>query len=115
MNRFRELRIENGYKSQANLAKILFVNQTAVSQWERGVTTPSSAILIKLCDLYGVSADYLLGRSDEKQPATVSDGGLTEEQQEIIHLFEAASPEKREAAMAVLRLREARGRQKGSP
>lgn len=63
MNRFREQRLKAGYKSQADLAKILFVNQTAVSQWERGVTTPSPPILLKLSQLYGVSTDYLLGQN----------------------------------------------------
>ena len=63
MNRFREQRLRAGYKSQADLAKLLFVNQTAVSQWERGVTTPSPPILLKLSQLYGVSTDYLLGKN----------------------------------------------------
>lgn len=72
MNRFREQRIKAGFRSQADLAKVLFVNQTAVSQWERGVTTPSSQLLIKLANLYGVTTDYLLG----KEPlANESSGG----------------------------------------
>ena len=72
MNRFREQRIKHGYKSQKELADILYVNQTAVSQWERGITTPSSQLLIKLSELYGVTTDYLLGR-DEKESTTPSD------------------------------------------
>ena len=72
MNRFREQRRKHGYKSQKELADILFVNQTAVSQWERGITTPSSQLLIKLSELYGVTTDYLLGR-DEKESTTPSD------------------------------------------
>lgn len=74
MNRFREQRLRAGYKSQADLAKLLFVNQTAVSQWERGVTTPSPPILLKLSQLYGVSTDYLLGQNtsaDEKKGVEV--------------------------------------------
>lgn len=59
MNRLKELRNKYGY-SQQELANILFVNQTAVSQWERGVTTPNKASLAKLCELFHVSADYLL-------------------------------------------------------
>ena len=62
MNRFREQRLRAGSKSQADPAKILFVNQTAVSQWERGVTIPSPPLLLKLSQLYGVSTDYLLGK-----------------------------------------------------
>ena len=61
MNHFREQRIKHGYKTQKALADALFVNQTAVSQWERGVTTPSNQLLVKLSELYGVSTDYLLG------------------------------------------------------
>lgn len=61
MNRLKELRVEHGYKSQADLARVLHVNQTAVSQWERGVTTPSPPILKKLSEMYQVSIEYLLG------------------------------------------------------
>lgn len=64
MSRLKELRLKNGYKTQQDLAAKLFVNQTAVSQWERGVTTPSPSILLKLSQLYGVSTDYLLGADD---------------------------------------------------
>lgn len=65
MNRFKQLRIAHGYETQAALAKELFVNQTAVSQWERGVTTPSPAILLKLSKMYNVSTDYLLGNDGQ--------------------------------------------------
>jgi repressor LexA len=72
VNRFKEQRIAHGYKTQSDLAKVLFVNQTAVSQWERDITTPSPPILLKLSEMYGVSTDYLLGR--ELVPKTSSKG-----------------------------------------
>lgn len=95
MNRFKELRLKNGYKTQQQLAAKLFVNQTAVSQWERGVTIPSSTLLVKLSLLYDVSIDYLLGKDETEKPATVSGDGrigefadlfdkLTAEQQALI-------------------------------
>ena len=58
-NIFKQLRKQHGY-SQQELADLLFVNQTAVSQWERGVTTPNKTTLLKLAKLYNVSADVLL-------------------------------------------------------
>jgi len=61
MNRLKELRKKKGY-SQKQLADILFVNQTAVSQWERGVTHPNKNTLLKLCELYNVTIDYIFGR-----------------------------------------------------
>lgn len=66
MNRLKELRLKHGYKSQAELAAALFVNQTAVSQWERGATTPSPPLLLKLAEMYNVSVDYLLGQDSNK-------------------------------------------------
>lgn len=69
MNRLKELRLKCGFKSQKALADFLYVNQTAVSQWERGVTAPSSQMLLKLSEIYGVSVDYLLGRSEPERPA----------------------------------------------
>ena len=76
MNRLKELRLKHGYKNQKDLADFLYVNQTAVSQWERGVTTPSSQMLLKLSEIFGVSVDYLLGiENDEKRPTPVSESG----------------------------------------
>lgn len=60
MTRFAEQRKLHKY-SQQQLASLLYVNQTAVSQWDRGVTIPSPPTLLKLSELYGVSTDYLLG------------------------------------------------------
>ena len=69
MNRIKELRREKGL-TQAELAKVLFVNQTAVSQWERGATMPSPNMLNTLADYFHVSTDYLLGRDETKTAPT---------------------------------------------
>lgn len=114
MNRLKELRIQHGYKSQKELADVLFVNQTAISQWERGVTTPSSQMLQRLSELYQVSIDYLLGRTEQKEtPTPVSEDGLNAEQRELVSLFESASPPLRSAALAVLRSAEEQGKAQG--
>lgn len=60
MNRIKELRQEKGL-SQQDLAKLLYVNQTAVSQWERNRTNPSTDTAIALANIFDVSVDYLLG------------------------------------------------------
>ncbi len=68
MNRFKELRKKSGM-TQTQLAARLKVNQTAVSQWERALTSPSHEALLALSEIFGVSLDYLLGR---KSGATVN-------------------------------------------
>ena len=47
--------------TQAEVAEKLNVSFQAVSQWERGETTPEIDKLPELADLYGVTTDWLLG------------------------------------------------------
>lgn len=39
-------------------------SQNAIGRWERGQSEPRAFQIQKICDVYKVSADYLLGRSD---------------------------------------------------
>ena len=65
--RIRDLR-EDKDLNQTHLAELLNVHQTTYSDYELGrVNIPVSA-LHTLADFYGVSVDYLLGRTDVKTP-----------------------------------------------
>lgn len=59
--RLRELRKENKM-SQEDLGKLLGVTKVSVSGYENGTRVPSLDILNGMLDVFGVSADYLLGR-----------------------------------------------------
>ena len=63
--RLRDLR-EDKDMSQTQIAEILFTSQTVYSRYERGVRTIPVEHLIILADFYGVSTDYILGRTNEK-------------------------------------------------
>jgi len=63
----RNLRIDNGY-TQKQIAEFLNVKQNTYSQYEIGVLNYPIDVLIKLADFYGVSVDYLLGRTDTPTP-----------------------------------------------
>ena len=65
-NRIKELR-ENKGISQAALAKYSGVVRSAMCQYESGARQIPDAIKIKLADYFGVSVDYLLGRTDKKE------------------------------------------------
>lgn len=52
--------------SQVELAERVAVAQNTISKWERGGSTASVPELLTLCDLFGVSCDYLVGRSDHE-------------------------------------------------
>lgn len=59
--RLRELRKENNM-SQEDLGKLLGVTKVSVSGYENGNRVPSLDILNQILDVFGVSADYLMGR-----------------------------------------------------
>jgi transcriptional regulator with XRE-family HTH domain len=64
-DRLKILRIENRY-SRKQLALALGVGEAGVARWEAGTQVPRADTVIKLCKLFNVSADYLLGLSDSK-------------------------------------------------
>ena len=65
--RIRNLRIDRGY-TQKQVAEYLNIKQNTYSQYEIGVLRYPVDVLITLADFYGVSVDYLLGRTDVKTP-----------------------------------------------
>lgn len=61
--RLAEIRKDHN-DTQASLAKKLHVTHFTVSSWEQGKSSPPQDMLVQICRLYKVSADYLLGLSD---------------------------------------------------
>lgn len=66
IKRMRDLR-EDSDKTQQEIANILGTSQTMYARYERGANELPIHHLLTLCDYYGVSSDYLLGRTDIKQ------------------------------------------------
>lgn len=65
--RIRELR-EDKDLTQTDIAKILNTSQTVYSRYERNLRDLPIDLLYELCLFYNVSADYLLGFTDEFRP-----------------------------------------------
>ncbi len=63
--RLKELREARGLK-QTDLAELMQVVPRQYQRYERGEHEPKLAGWIFLADFYGVSLDYLVGRSDER-------------------------------------------------
>ena len=66
-NRLRDLREDKDLK-QKDLAAFLQIHQTTYSDYELGRLNIPVAVLHTLADYYGVSIDYLLGRTNIKTP-----------------------------------------------
>lgn len=65
IQRIRDLR-EDSDKTQQEVADYLGTSQTMYARYERGANELPIRHLLALCDLYHVSADFILGRSNKK-------------------------------------------------
>lgn len=79
-DKLRALRMEKKLM-QNDLAARLGIVGASVSSYEKNKQYPSVEVLIQLCQTFDVSADYLLGLSDDKNFNTST---LTEEQLQIV-------------------------------
>ena len=61
--RINELRTSKNL-SQEDLANMLCLEKSTISKWERGINYPNQNIQNMLADIFGVSVDYLLGRTE---------------------------------------------------
>lgn len=60
----REIRKTRGY-TQKNVYTLLQVSPNCYASWEQGRTQPDIQSIRKLCEIFDVSADFLLGLEDE--------------------------------------------------
>ncbi|MFR8116861.1 MAG: helix-turn-helix domain-containing protein [Clostridia bacterium] len=67
MNRLKQLRLEKNLL-QSDIAKIINKTDRAVGQYEREERDPSSETWSILANYFNVSLDYLLGKSDIRNP-----------------------------------------------
>lgn len=64
------LRQEKGI-SQRQAAGALGISQALLSHYENGVREPGLAFVVKACDFYNVSADFLLGRTLSRDSTSI--------------------------------------------
>lgn len=96
MNRVRELRIEKGMK-QEDLAVALSVKRQAVSKYETGALDLGTDTIRILCEIFGVTADYLLGFSIQRT-SRISDADAV-----ILDAYHAADEHTRQLVDLALR------------
>lgn len=70
-NNLRSLRKYREY-TQQDVALKLGIDRTTYNKYETGKSEPDYEILRKLADLFGVSTDYLIGRSDYPHSGEIS-------------------------------------------
>lgn len=83
LNRIRDLREDMDLR-QIDVANATGIDQKTLSNYETGKTNPDSYAIIKLADFFNVSADYLIGRDNEKDKRIKDlESKITEIQKEL--------------------------------
>lgn len=90
--RLKALRLRDGL-TQNEIAKKLNISQQSYARWENGKVTPSLDKLTQIATNFGVSTDYLAGKSEKEKPDDslnniellfrMNSNGLTDEEKEI--------------------------------
>ena len=83
MIRLRELRQAQGW-TQAQLGKRVGLAKTTISGYEKEDHQLDPTTIHVLCDLFGCTSDYLLGRSDTQLPA------MTDEEARLLSAYKKA-------------------------
>lgn len=76
------LRKEKGISQKAAAAE-LNISQALLSHYEKGIRECGLDFVIRAADFYGVSCDYLLGRSPERNGVTLTVEDIPEEDENI--------------------------------
>lgn len=97
MNRIRDLRNAAGM-SQKQLGDRIGCHSATVSKFELEQRQLDPATICALCDIFGCTADYLLGRSLSPLPA------VNDAQARLLAAYDAADPTVRESIDHLLKL-----------
>lgn len=96
MNRIRDLRLQKGWR-QLDLANRLHTKPQTVARYETGERGLDVETICALCDIFGCTADYLLGRS------LLPSADLTEDEAALLLAFRAADAHIRDGIRALLK------------
>lgn len=98
------LKIRNEKKmNQLNLGMKIGVDQVTVSGYECGKSYPSVDVLLKLCDIFNVSSDFLLDKTDVRIPVNslVMDN-FSKNELELLAVYRTLPKHKQERALGML-------------
>lgn len=80
----KDLRNKKGL-SQFQLAKKINVAQNTVSNWEKGIREPDWEMMGVIANFFGVTVDYLLGRTETKNLTSADETDEVNEILEALH------------------------------
>lgn len=95
LNRIKNLRLAKNW-TQDDLGKMLNCSGVSIGRYEQETRGLDVETICRLCDIFGCTADYLLGRSDRPDPE------LTPEEEQLLAAWAEAPAEIRAIIDAAL-------------
>lgn len=102
--RLKELR-EESKLTQKEVADAVGGTQSNLAKWEKEKIQPAADMVIKLADFFGVSTDYLLGRSDDFGNIILPTGSptvpaLSDDERQLLELYSRMTHQQKIRAVA---------------
>lgn len=102
MQNLKKIRLEKKM-NQLNLGMKVGVDQVSISAYEIGKSYPSIHTLLKLCNLFHVSSDFLLDLTDTRTPVNeLVINNFKSEELEFLELFRRIPQSRKERAIGIL-------------
>lgn len=89
--------------TQQTLGEKVGLKKAAISQIENGNNAPSNEVLNKMTDVFGVTADYLLGRSEHKNLTMDESSEIKKEMLEMVGKIEKLDSSKQETILNMMK------------
>lgn len=103
MNQIKNLRQAHIPKmSQKKLGILVGVGRSTVAMWECGKSEPDNTTLLKLSEIFCVSTDFILGRTDQQKEPTTKSDGLSEAERALVWIFRQIPPEEQERVIRIV-------------
>lgn len=103
VERLRELRTECNL-TQREIARQLEITQSGYLRWEKGITEPNIESIKKLCKIFDVSADYLIGLENDYGAKTIQQtNNITHKEQEWLNFYRKLPPDSLERLITVFK------------
>lgn len=90
--RLKELRAEKGIRSE-DAAEVFGVSRATLSAYEMGKSVPDLNVLNKMADFYGVSTDYICGRTNVKKSLQADTSSVKLSQSDVNKISELSDSE----------------------
>lgn len=94
--RLKQLRVAANLQ-QNDIIKRLSLSSARYSQYESGKRRPDYELLIEFADLYGVSIDYLLGRTTIQNYPTQTSPAYSHDELDLLKKYRALDETRQEA------------------